>query len=300
LEKVNLMISPTTTEPTAGPEEWTAVGLYPNLEQAYEHGLVVLAMGEACRVTEAETVALGGYELHAEPPVAAKISLELETYARETAVPTGSHSSAKEWKRHAAGWEFSALWVLALISVFYWQGQDFSLVERAASSSVRLIGHGEWWRPFTALFLHADLPHLAGNLVGGVVFATLVARAIGPLLGWVLILSCGTLGNALVSRLTYPEAFVSLGASAAVFAALGILSGLGMAQTLGDQARLPWLRISAPFLAGLILLGWLGGGGSENTDVLGHVLGFGSGLVVGITTGVITVSRAASLAEPAS
>ena len=100
----------------------------------------------------------------------------------------------------------------------------------------------------------------------------------------------------ITSRLTYPEAFVSLGASTAVFAALGILSGLGVAETLRDRARLPWVRISAPFLAGLVLLGWLGGGGGHgsNTDVLGHVFGFSSGLVAGVATGALEGKRLAS------
>ena len=127
------------------------------------------------------------------------------------------------------------------------------------------------------------------------VFATLVAKMIGPLLGWALILGCGTLGNIFTSRLTYPEPFISLGASTAVFAALGILSGLGVAETLRDHARLPWLRISAPFLAGLILLGWLGGGsGGGNSDVLGHVFGFSSGLVAGVAAGALEGKRPAT------
>ena len=108
-----------------------------------------------------------------------------------------------------------------------------------------------------------------------------------------MILACGAFGNAITSRLTYPEAFVSLGASSAIFAALGILSGLGLAETLLDRARLPWMRITAPIFGGFILLGWLGGGHDPHTDVLGHVFGFSSGLVAGVVTGVIEEKRAA-------
>jgi rhomboid protease GluP len=290
------MISPANALPTTEPEEWVHVGQYPDLHQAYEHGLVILAMGEACRVTEADDGTPPTYALQAEPPAVAKISLELASYAREMAGASVPRRPTREWPRHATGWQFSAVWVMALIAVFYWQRQDLTLADRAASSSISLITRGEWWRPFTALFLHADLPHLAGNLLGGVVFATLVARTIGPLLGWVLILAAGALGNALVSRFTYPEPFVSLGASTAVFAALGILAGLGMAQTFSEKASLPWLRVCAPFLAGLILLGWLGGGeNGGNTDVLGHVLGFSSGLVMGSTVGAIIDKRLPAL-----
>lgn len=285
------MISNENMEQTAETEEWVQVGRYSGLQQAYDHALVILAMGEACRVNPAETP--GEYELQAEPHPAPRVSEELEAYRREMVPSMPARPAAGEWRHHPAGAWLTAIWVLSLLATFYWQDQDASLVDHAASSSVGLIARGEWWRPFTALFLHADLPHLVGNLTSGVVFATLVSRSVGPLLGWSLILGCGTAGNAIVSRLTYPAPFVSLGASAAVFAALGILTGCGVAETLLDRARLPWLRIAAPFLAGLVLLGWLGGGGSENTDVLGHVFGFGTGLVAGAATGVIEGKRSA-------
>ena len=282
-----------TEQLTETEEEWVQVGHYPSLQDAYDHGLVILAMGEACRV--AETAVPGEFDLQAEALPAAKISDELDAYGQEMALPVERPAVAGEWARHSPGLGYCAVWVITLMAVFYWQGQDSTLVERAASSSVGLINRGEWWRPFTALFLHADLGHLVGNLASGIVFATLVAKMIGPLLGWALILGCGTLGNILTSRLTYPEPFISLGASTAVFAALGILSGLGVAETLRDHARLPWLRISAPFLAGLILLGWLGGGsGGGNSDVLGHVFGFSSGLVAGVAAGALEGKRPAT------
>jgi membrane associated rhomboid family serine protease len=274
---------------TAEPEDWVQVGHYPTLEQAYDHGLVILAMGEACRVTKAEKP--GEYNLQAEMHPAPRISGELDAYGREMALPVKPRPTGNDWQRHSAGWPICGIWVLVLMAVFYWQDQDRFLVERAASSSVGLIGRGEWWRPFTALFLHKDAGHLIGNLVGGVIFATLVARSVGPLLGWPMILACGTIGNIITSRLTYPEPFLSIGASTAVFAALGILSGFGIAETLRERARQPLLRITAPVFAGIILLGWLGGGHDPQTDVLGHVFGFGSGLVAGAAAGAFEGKR---------
>jgi rhomboid protease GluP len=270
-------------EPPVETEEWVQVGHYPNVRDAYDHGLVILAMGEACRVTEAETP--GEFDLQAEALPAARIADELDAYGREMEATAKRPLPASDWTRHSPGWVFCAIWVALLIGVFYWQNQDPSLVRRAASSSVGLIEHGEWWRPFTALFLHADFGHLLGNLSSGVIFATLAARMTGPLRGWVLILGCGTLGNVITSWINYPQPFLSLGASTAVFAALGILAGIGLAETLRERANLPWARIAAPILAGLVLLSWLGSGNGENTDVMGHVFGFGSGLVAGAVTG---------------
>jgi membrane associated rhomboid family serine protease len=272
-----------------GEESWVEVGRYPALHEAYDHGLVILAMGEACRVTEAETP--GQYILESELHPIAKISAELHAYGRELNAISSSVPASNDWARHSPGWGFCGAWVITLMAVFYWQGQDPTLVDRAASSSVGLISRGEWWRPFTGLFLHADLGHLLGNLVGGVIFAALVARMLGPILGWTLILASGALGNIITSALTYPQSFNSIGASTAVFAALGILSGIGIAETLRERARLPWLRILAPVFAGIILLGWLGGGHDPHTDVIGHVFGFSSGLAAGAAAGALEAKR---------
>ncbi len=260
-------------------EEWVPVGQYPTLQEAYDHGLVILAMGEACRVAETQTP--GQFELQAEPAPAPQISAELDLYGLETALATKAPPVKSDWARHSPGVWCCAIWMAALIAVFNWQGEDASLVEKAASSSVGLIGRGEWWRPFTALFLHADLPHLVGNLAGGSIFAMLVSKIIGPLRAWLMILMCGTLGNCFTAWMHYPESYISLGASTAVFAALGILSGHGFGEMFRERESLPWARITAPALAGVVLLGWLGSGNGTNTDVMGHVFGFGSGLVAG-------------------
>ncbi|MEN9975239.1 MAG: hypothetical protein RLZZ282_1245, partial [Verrucomicrobiota bacterium] len=170
-----------------------------------------------------------------------------------------------------------------------WQSEHPAFVAWGASSSTGFIGAHQWWRPFTALFLHADFGHLIGNLLSGLLFGTLVARSIGPLRAWGLILVCGTLGNALTSAITYPEPFVSIGASTAVFGALSILSGIGFASMLRVQMSLPWAKITAPLVAGIILLGWLGGGShGGNTDVLGHLGGFAAGLIAGLLIGLLT------------
>jgi membrane associated rhomboid family serine protease len=69
-----------------------------------------------------------------------------------------------------------------------------------------------------------------------------------------------------------------VGASTAVFAALGLLSGMAWRQRLTLRERL-WYRW-APLIAGICLLTLLGAG-NAHVDVLGHALGFLFGLAVG-------------------
>ena len=266
-------------------ENLEEVGTYPTLAQAHEHGLVILAMRQPCWVAAEEDSA--GYSLHAEAEAAPAIARELTDYDEEQRQqPSASKSLPPEAFQFPAGWGIYGIWALLLIVTFLFQRTTPWLNDRACSSSTALIGDHEWWRPFTALFLHADPPHLIGNLLSGMLFGTLVARSIGPLRGWTLILLSGALGNAITSFLTWPASFTSLGASTAVFGALGILSGLGFTSMLRHRFHIPWAKTAAPVIAGIILLGLLGGGSpGGNTDVLGHVFGFTSGLASGLIVG---------------
>lgn len=265
----------------ADEEQWVDVARFPSLDEAQENALVALAMGEAIRVDHGDIP--GEFELRAEPAAAPRVSNELKEYAAEAeAKPLPPPLVSQSWSQHPAGVLHYLVWAAVLLFVFRSQGQDSSLAERGASSSIGLIAHGEWWRPFTALFLHGDGGHIFGNLASGAVFGMLVSKSLGPWKGWAMILLAGTLGNAITSAVTFPESFRSLGASTAVFGALGILSGIGIVENFREDLRMPWMRVLAPLLAGLVLLGWLGGAApGSGVDVFGHVFGFSAGVLAG-------------------
>jgi rhomboid protease GluP len=136
---------------------------------------------------------------------------------------------------------------------------------------------GEWWRAWTALTLHLDAPHLVANLGAGIWFGWLAARHIGTGLAWLLTVSGGALAN-LVEGLSGPPEHAAVGASTAVFAALGALSAYSWRERW--QVRQRWARRWGPLIAGVVLLGWTGSSG-EGTDLVGHVAGFVAGVVLG-------------------
>ncbi|CAN5177528.1 hypothetical protein BH23VER1_BH23VER1_30680 [soil metagenome] len=112
----------------------------------------------------------------------------------------------------------------------------------------------------------------------------LVARSLGPLVGWGLILLSGVLGNLATSWSHYPEPYGSVGASTAVFGGLGVLVGYGVYLAIRAPSRALWASIIAPIGGGVALLGWFGaGGGIEDgtTDVLAHLFGFIAGILLG-------------------
>ena len=150
-----------------------------------------------------------------------------------------------------------------------------------------LVADGEWWRTVTALTLHADLGHIVANSLFGALFGLFVGRYLGSGFGWLLILISGALGNALNAWLR-PEAFSSIGASTATFAALAI--GAAFVWRRGYFHGAALRRSFAPIFGGIALLAFTGIGGGR-TDVLAHFAGFGVGLCAGLLAASFDIRR---------
>jgi membrane associated rhomboid family serine protease len=176
--------------------------------------------------------------------------------------------------------------------VFVLQGLYPEVTDLGKSSSRGILQEGEWGRAFTAMFLHADTGHLMGNIVSGGIFSVLACRSIGWL-AWPLILLSGFLGNLATAFAHQGEAFSSIGASSAVFAALGLLTGYGCYLAFRLPASTPWASVMIPVGGGIALLGIYGGGGI-GVDVLAHLAGFCFGAPAGAIAGWFQVRKALS------
>ena len=141
-----------------------------------------------------------------------------------------------------------------------------------------LLRAGEWWRTMTALTLHADFRHLAGNLVFGCFFGLFAGRLLGSGVAWLTIVLAGAAGNVL-NTLLLESTHRSIGASTAVFAALGLLAGFVWRGKLLSQER--WTYRIGPVVGGLALLMYTGTG-DANTDVGAHLMGFACGFAAGM------------------
>lgn len=211
---------------------------------------------------------------------------ELDKYQRENRPSEPSHRPALTVD---SGWLGVLGYLMVIWALPYLEGMGaFGWDWRAdgAMDASRVTG-GEWWRTITALTLHGDLAHLVGNSLFGAVFGLFVGRYLGSGLGWLLVLAAGASGNAINAFIQQPG-FRSLGASTATFAALSLVGAFVWQR--GYMRGWDWRRRFAPVFGGIALLAYTGFGGGD-TDVMAHVTGFGSGVVLGLAAGQFDVRR---------
>jgi membrane associated rhomboid family serine protease len=158
---------------------------------------------------------------------------------------------------------------------------------QAGAAAAALIRQGEWWRAVTALTLHQDMFHAVVNGVAALVFFSAVGRWMGSGLGALVIVVSASLANVLAAVWHKPHV-VSVGASTATFAALGIVAGLQVARRLRLRTRRGYAWV--PLGAALALFAMTGVGG-EGTDYEAHLCGLGVGAAAGVGWAVMVLRR---------
>jgi membrane associated rhomboid family serine protease len=163
------------------------------------------------------------------------------------------------------------------------------------TSVADLVLTSEPWRAVTALTLHADSAHVLGNVISGTIFASAVCSRIGPGGGSLAILASGVIGNvanALWQHGVGRGGHASIGASTAVFGAVGLLAATQFAVDRHSSSGRPrsWVETAAPFVGGLALLGALGA--SPSSDLGAHLFGFLAGAILGLPAALYLRRRA--------
>jgi rhomboid protease GluP len=179
---------------------------------------------------------------------------------------------------------FTGIWVSILLiacHVAISTGDKSDLFIKTYGSSAFHILHGELYRSVTSLMIHADSLHLLGNVAGIAVFGTAVCTIMGWGMGWLMILVAGIAGN-LINAVLYTSGHISVGASTAVFGAIGILSAHQFFKKIKQSGKK--IKAFLPLACGLALLGMLGSG--AHSDVMAHLFGFSAGILLGALYGL--------------
>lgn len=157
----------------------------------------------------------------------------------------------------------------------------------AGSAVAEQIVRGAWWRAVTALTLHSDLAHVAGNAVALIIFVSALARWLGRGVALLLVLASGFAGN-VINAYVHGAHHNSIGASTAAFGAIGILGGLQFVRRYRFTARMDRRRQALGAIAACLgLFAMIGVGERAEIDVLAHLFGLGAGLVIGLGAGLL-------------
>lgn len=234
--------------------------------------LVILASaGIICRITGQP----GNWTVSVDPRDTERALAEVESYFQENReLP----DKVDAWSgiSHKIHTGMGAALGLLAGHVFMIHHGGIPLFSETHGASASAILNGEVYRTVTALMIHADLVHLSGNMAALALFFTVLCSIQGFGVGSFSLLASGALGNFLTALL-YRADHLSIGASTAVFGAVGILISR---QTVGSfRTSKQRFRAWLPLGGGLCLLGLFSQG--AHTDILSHLFGMGSGMAVG-------------------
>ena len=271
---------------TANSDNWVPVLSTRDWSRTSEAGLVLTALEIDHDVERVD----GRWVVSVPVESASRARAELSEYAQERFRPPVGKLPLPEL---STGWRGVLIYVGVLLAVAVLARQGaygYGWVELGRIDSVRILA-GEWWRTVTALTLHVDVGHLAGNIVFGAFFGLYVGRYLGSGVGWAAILGAGALGNAL-NVLIQPERHLAIGASTSVFAALGLLAAYAWRR--GFLKHTPWRTRVAPVIAGIGLLAFTGTGSGvegDNVDIMAHLTGFIAGFGIGAALAAVEWPR---------
>ncbi len=173
---------------------------------------------------------------------------------------------------------------MCFTGVSWWSPTVGDLVRWGADQGSLVFVYGQWWRLFTAMFVHAGIIHIAGNMWCLWNLGLLGEPLLGPLGVFAVYILAGLAGD-ILSTAIHPQ-YVSMGASGAIFGIAGVLIVLLKSPLLPiPQFELRKLRRSVIYFAILNFI--LGAGGDLmhfviQIDNMAHLGGFVCGILMGL------------------
>lgn len=262
---------------------WAELGRFATLTRAEEQALVLQAVGIRFAIARMDDDAGAGHALIVQTEDADRAREQLRRFATEN---RGWPPQPVVVPPMTSGVGAALVYAALLIIAFIAQQQSSWGIDwvRVGNADAALMRSGEWWRAITALGLHGDGVHLAGNLLFGALFGVMLAQSVGAGSAWLVFVLAGAAGN-MVNAWWQAPSHSAIGASTGVFGLLGAQAAIDWMRR--GRVRLHPLRRWAPIIMGVALLAWFGGSGDRDlgaprVDIAAHVFGFVAGLVCGV------------------
>lgn len=157
------------------------------------------------------------------------------------------------------------------------------MLEHGAVYPPCIIDNGEYWRLFTATFMHFGIMHLLNNMVLLAAAGRILEKALGHICYLILYLAAGLGGSTLsyLQMLYSGDYAVAAGASGAIFGIIGSLLWI----VVVHKGR--YESITGKGLCAMIVLCLYYGITAGDVDNWGHI----GGLIVGFVCGIIFYHR---------
>jgi membrane associated rhomboid family serine protease len=166
--------------------------------------------------------------------------------------------------------------VVHLVSDVYMRGELQDKLLLWAGNTADTVRDGEWWRLFTAMFLHANLLHLAMNGAALWIFGSAVEKTVGWWRYLAVFLLAGALGNLASAFDARYE--VAIGASGGIFGVIGAFA-VGVWR-LRSPMYFALRRRLLLLIVLMVATDFTIGGLEPQVDNLAHVGGFFAGIVI--------------------
>ena len=203
---------------------------------------------------------------------------ELERDVRETATYAG-HTPAHA-PRAVLSYAFAGLIVVMQVVVWLQREQGSTeLWNKGVFYSPFVLEEGEWWRIFTAAFLHAGWMHVAMNALGLIWFGPFVERFLGRVRFAIVYLIGAIGGFALLTALDYfdlRDASAAVGASGGVMALIGASTAIFLRGRERSPLAASRLRDMLVFVAMQVVFDLL----APQISLTGHLAGLAIGFLL--------------------
>jgi rhomboid protease GluP len=137
-----------------------------------------------------------------------------------------------------------------------------------------LVENGEWWRIFSAMFLHANFSHVFFNMFSLFLFGPELEKIAGKARFITIYLLSGIVGN-MATYLLYESSYGSLGASGAIFGIFGAFGAL----VYYTRRTMPMLRkLILPIIIISVIMTFL----QPDVNVYAHLGGLVTGFLLGL------------------
>jgi len=138
-----------------------------------------------------------------------------------------------------------------------------------------LIQNGEWWRIFSAMFLHAGFLHVLFNMFSLYIFGPELEKIAGKARFITIYLLSGIVGNMATYLLNNDSGYGSLGASGAIFGIFGAFGAL----VYYTRRTMPMLRkLILPIIVISVIMTFI----QPNVNVYAHLGGLVTGFILGL------------------